>query len=289
MKNQPQSIPHFNLSPLAKAGVLVRRIEHRDDHRERATASPHRDTHYLLVLATQGQYTVNLDFEPLTFVAPALLVVLPGQVHHLIGMASQQGWGISVAAALLDGETRLLLEKVFIRPRVADVSSDFYPRAVALVELMENLQSGTTNPHTHKAVHALLNALLSLMAGQFTTGATGVKPTENRGGLIEQAFMDLLKQYYQTWKQPAHYAAQLAISVSHLNDTVKAITGRSVSAHIQQRSMLEAKRLLYFTDLSIKEIGYQVGYDDPVYFSKLFKKVTDSTPRHFQQQFRDQA
>jgi len=265
----------------------VRRIQHRDDHQERATASPHRDTHYLLVLATQGQYSVNLDFEPVAFVAPALLVVFPGQVHHLIGMASQQGWGISVAAALLDSDAQLLLEKVFSRPQALDVSSDFYPRALALVELMENLQSGTTNLHTHKAVHALLNALLSLMAGQFTTGVTGAKPTESRGGLIEQAFIRLLKQYYQTWKQPAHYAAQLAISVAHLNDTVKAITGQSVSAHIQQRSMLEAKRLLYFTDLSIKEIGYQVGYDDPVYFGKLFKKLTGSTPRHFRQQFLD--
>ena len=287
MKNQPNTIPHFDLPAPAKAGVLIRRIEHRDDRNEQATASPHRDTHYLLLLATQGQFTVNLDFEPVTFTAPALLVVFPGQVHHLIGMADQQGWGISFDATLLDGNSQLLLEKVFAGPRAVDARSDFYPQAVALMELLETLQAGSTNAHVHRATHALLSALLSLMAGQFRAETAGAKPKESRAVLIEQAFSRLLKQHFQTWKQPARYADELSLSVAHLNDTVKAITGRSVSAHIQQRSMLEAKRLLYHTDLSVKEIGYQVGYDEPVYFNKLFRKVTGTTPGHFRQQFRE--
>ena len=67
---------------------------------------------------------------------------------------------------------------------------------------------------------------------------------------------------------------------------MKALTGFPVSVHIQQASILEAKRLLYFTDKSVKEVSYEVGYDEPVYFGKLFKKVTNLTPLQFRQQFR---
>ncbi|MCZ8216998.1 MAG: helix-turn-helix domain-containing protein, partial [Cyclobacteriaceae bacterium] len=73
----------------------------------------------------------------------------------------------------------------------------------------------------------------------------------------------------------------------HLNDTVKAFTSNSVSTHIQQISILEAKRQLYFTNKSVKEIAYDLGYDEPVYFGKLFKKITNHTPLAFRQQFRD--
>lgn len=286
MKNQP--IPQFDLPPLAKAGILVRRLQYRDDRNESATTRPHRDTHYLLLLATQGHYTINLDFEPVTFSAPALLVIFPGQVHHLIDMAGPQGWGISFDAALLDGELlQLLPERIFTGPRVVDAHSDFYPQAIALMELLENLQSGSANAHVHRATRALLNALLSLIASEFTPETAGAIPKESRAVLIEHAFSRLLGQQFVVWKQPARYADELAISVAHLNDTVKAITGRSVSTHIQQRSVLEAKRLLCHTDLSVKEIGYQVGYDEPVYFGKLFRKVTGTTPRHFRQQFRE--
>ncbi len=287
MKNQPQPIPEFDLPPLAKAGVLVRRLQHRDDRSDHATSRPHRDRHYMLLLATKGHYTINLDFEPVTFAAPALLIVFPGQVHHLIDMAQPQGWGISFDASLLDGESQQLLEQVFTGPRPVDAHSDFYPQFITLGELLENLQSGRADAHVHRAIRALLNALLSLITSQFAPEIAGTMPKESRAVLIEQAFRRLLNQRFVAWKQPARYADELAISVAHLNDTVKAITGRSVSVHIQQRSVLEAKRLLCHTDLSIKEVGYQVGYDEPVYFGKRFRKVTGTTPRHFRQQFRE--
>lgn len=50
---------------------------------------------------------------------------------------------------------------------------------------------------------------------------------------------------------------------------------------------MEAKRLLYFTDNTVKEIAYEVGYDEPVYFGKLFKKITKLTPLEFRKKFRD--
>jgi AraC-like DNA-binding protein len=141
-----------------------------------------------------------------------------------------------------------------------------------LLDLIEQIQSGTPDPYTGKSILTLLVALLTILVGKIVTTGAGTKTKESRGTFLTNSFTQLLKQHYKTWKQPARYATELSISVAHLNDTVKGITGTSVSAHIQQYSVLEAKRLLYFTDLSVKEIGYALGYDEPVYFGKLFKK-----------------
>jgi AraC-like DNA-binding protein len=77
------------------------------------------------------------------------------------------------------------------------------------------------------------------------------------------------------------YAGSLNISTPYLNECVKTTTGYSVSWHIQQRVVLEAKRLLYHSDKSIKEIAGELGYDDYSYFTRLFVKVSGLTPVAF--------
>lgn len=287
VKNQPPNIPQFPLSLSAKGGVFIRNLHDQDGEGDHAVTKPHRDTHYLLMLATQGQFTLNIDFEEVNFTAPALLFVVPGQVHHILKFHEPRGWTISVDPPLLDTELQFVLEKSFRGPLLVDDKTAFYQQTVTLLELMEAIQSGPSDTYTGKTTRALLDALLCLIAGLISGGTSDMKSRESRGILIEQAFSKLLSQHFISWKQPARYAAELAISVSHLNDMVKEITGTSVSTHIQQRAILEAKRLLYFTSLSVKEISYAVGYDEPVYFGKLFKKVTGLTPRHFRHQFRD--
>ena len=141
--------------------------------------------------------------------------------------------------------------------------------------------------YSGRTQQTLLLALLSLVAGQLAPEPNAVPAREGRGPQIERAFQQLLRQHFAQWKQPAQYAVALHISVAHLNDMVKSRTGLSVSGHVQQRAILEAKRLLGFTAQSVKEIGYALGYDEPVYFGKLFKKVTGMTPQQFRRQFRD--
>ena len=77
------------------------------------------------------------------------------------------------------------------------------------------------------------------------------------------------------------YAKCLNISTPYLNECVKRTTGYSVSYHIHQRVILEAKRLLYHSDKSVKEIAGELGYDDYSYFIRLFVKVTGMTPLTF--------
>ena len=152
---------------------------------------------------------------------------------------------------------------------------------------IEKVQLQNTNHYLQKSIHSLLNALLSLIAGELVSNLPTIKGKERRSVIIKENFIKLTKEHFKTWKQPAQYASALSISTSHLNDTVKSLTGTPVSTHIQEASIMEAKRLLYFTDNTVKEIAYEVGYDEPVYFGKLFKKITKLTPLEFRKKFRD--
>lgn len=286
MKSKPIDIIKFPLSPLAKAGVLIKNMEDTSHASEHDHSRPHRDDHYLLMIATGGDFVINIDFENNIVTAPAMVVIFPGQIHHIVSASNPSGWGISIEPALMDKEFQLIIERGFHQPLSLDKQSAFYDHVITLMGQMEKLQA-VANLYTIYATHSILDALLGLIAGEIAAVNTGSKTKANRGAIIEQAFIQLLKIHYKDWKQPAQYAAELSISVAHLYDTIKKITGESVSAYIQQYCMLEAKRLLFFTKFTVKEIGYQLGYEEPVYFGKLFKKVTGFTPLAFRQQYRD--
>ena len=79
-------------------------------------------------------------------------------------------------------------------------------------------------------------------------------------------------------KSPSAYAGMLNITEGYLNEAVRRVTGMNVSAYIRSQVVTEAKRELMYTSLSAKEIAYSLGYDDYVYFSKLFKKAAGVSP-----------
>jgi AraC family transcriptional activator of pobA len=288
LKDPRKHIELHPLSPWAKAGIAIKNLEIETDVAEHDNSAPHRDDHYLIILVKHGQLSINLDFQETIVSSPALFMVFPGQVHHVLDIKEPKGWAISFDATLINDELQLILEKEFKVPNTLAFDPRLYDQASALMGLLSQLQTQGLNGHRVKAAHSLLDALLNLVADNLsTTASSGNSSKASRGMIIEQSFHLLLKQHYKEWKQPSQYAEALHISVAHLYDTIKGITGNSVSELIQLRSVLEAKRLLYFTNLSVREIAYQTGYQEPVYFGKLFKKITRFTPLQFRQQYHD--
>lgn len=254
---------------------------------EHDVSKPHRDDHCQLMLAVSGEFKLNIDFETIEFVAPALLFVFPEQVHHVSEVQDPKGWMISFDPSLIDKEVLQFLENKFNNPSLIKRDSVFFQQMIILMDFIEKVQLQNTNHYLQKSIHSLLNSLLSLIAGELVSNLPTIKGKESRSIVIKENFIKLTKEHFKTWKQPAQYASALSISTSHLNDTVKSLTGTPVSTHIQEASIMEAKRLLYFTDNTVKEIAYEVGYDEPVYFGKLFKKITKLTPLEFRKKFRD--
>jgi len=95
----------------------------------------------------------------------------------------------------------------------------------------------------------------------------------------------LIEERFVIDKSPSNYAGALHVSTKHLNKIVFNTLKISTSDLIHQRVLLEAKRLLTHGDLSIQEIAFQLGYNDPSYFTRLFKKKVGVTPSDFMKRY----
>lgn len=98
-------------------------------------------------------------------------------------------------------------------------------------------------------------------------------------------FKDLLENQFHNQKLVNNYARQLSVTEKRLNQATSKILGKSPKQMIDERVMLEAKRLLAHTNESVKEIGYNLGFDEPTNFIKYFRKHSNSTPIEFREQF----
>ncbi len=94
---------------------------------------------------------------------------------------------------------------------------------------------------------------------------------QTRNMEMVQNFMRLVEKNFKEKKMVADYAGHLAVTPNYLNEVVKKNTGHSAGHHIRQRVILEAKRIAVYSDLSMKEIAYELGFLDPYHFSKFFK------------------
>jgi AraC family transcriptional activator of pobA len=100
-------------------------------------------------------------------------------------------------------------------------------------------------------------------------------------------FKELVDKKYDTLHQVSDFSGLLNVTPGHLNDTVRLQTGKTATTLIHQRIALEAKRSLFHTDLSVKEIGYTLGFEDAAYFSRFFKRLTGETPAAFRHTIRE--
>jgi AraC family transcriptional activator of pobA len=131
-------------------------------------------------------------------------------------------------------------------------------------------------------LHTLLLRCTSLLGQQ----ASQLAPLPRPG--LFMRFRQLLEQYYTEWKSVAAYADQLCVTPNHLSVSIKRETGRPASDHIRQRIMQEAQRLAATHDAPLKEIAYQLGFEDVAHFSKLFKRCHGVSFSSFKAQTRQQ-
>jgi AraC family transcriptional regulator, transcriptional activator of pobA len=105
--------------------------------------------------------------------------------------------------------------------------------------------------------------------------------------LVLKRYLSKIEESYTSAHEVAAYAEMLNMSAGHLSELVKEQSGKPAIIHIHERLILEAKRLLFHTDNSIKEIAYHLGFEDASYFNRFFKRLTNHTPLVYRESFRE--
>jgi AraC family transcriptional regulator, transcriptional activator of pobA len=153
-----------------------------------------------------------------------------------------------------------------------------------LLKIQDEYASGRED--SGDMLRSYLTALL-IHARRIYIPHTEVGTSQLQRSELTRRFKKLVEEHFRQHKTVAAYAGMLNITAGHLSDTIQKDTGRTASEIIQQRVILEAKRLLFHSSKSVKEIAFELQYEDPSYFSRFFKTHAALTPEQFRSHIRE--
>lgn len=136
-------------------------------------------------------------------------------------------------------------------------------------------------PLFNSVLRSMIETLAGMVASKILDSQNSVIRPEGQKYNTVVRFKQLIAEHKTKVKQVQEYASLLNISPLYLNEIAKQITGFPASYWINQEILLEAKRMLYYTTLDVKQIAYELGYEDYQYFSRFFKKNTVMTALEF--------
>lgn len=250
------------------------------------TSVAHRDDHYIFFLLESGSGFVMIDFADVSLPEQSLYYILPTQVHQRIQNQNADGWFIAVDTALIPPECRHIFENTLILQQPRLLSNDIFQQfQQLLVLLFLKYNENNAGQFYVMAVHSLLQSFFAIAATCYS-GDMDMNLKVSRAVQLKSQFKDLLTAEIRKVKSPEAFAAKLNVSEAYLSEILKKTTGFPPSYWIQQEVIMEAKRLLYYSDLTVKEIAHTLGYTDHSYFSRLFNKVTGISALTFRQQYR---
>jgi AraC family transcriptional activator of pobA len=245
----------------------------------------HRDEGYTFHIVEAGTVLIEIDFKEYEVVAPAVVFMHPNQVHRILEFEEVIVGSLSIKGEVLSPDHINLLEDL-VPSEPLFLSSDVDLKVSAIFSLCLDFAEKDNSTFYSPVLKDCCNTLVAYLISQFLLRQRQGF-TLSRFDLISKSFQKLLDKQFRTLKRPADFAGQLYISVSYLNECVHHTTGLSVSKNIHNRIILEAKRMLYHSNKSIKEIAAELGYDDYSYFSKLFNKSEGMSALAFRNKNRD--
>lgn len=152
-------------------------------------------------------------------------------------------------------------------------------RISAILEMIDELMGSHLN-NKEEGILSLLNAFFIYCDGQCNIKSV-LSNTRNQKTKIVYDYKKLISDKITTWSEVKDYAKYLNISEKYLNECVKSVLSVNAKQLIIEQLLMKSRRALKFSDSSIKEISFDLGFSSPDYFSNFFKKHTGLTPTNF--------
>ncbi|CAM8663547.1 MULTISPECIES: helix-turn-helix domain-containing protein [Sphingobium] len=240
----------------------------------------HRDLNHIILIG-EGGGAMQAEAAQVRFDAPCLLLIPAGIVHGFTWHSESGGHVTTIADAYL----RHLVT------RDADLAPLFtHPHAVPLpvgdgsvaqdIIMRMAQELGWSGPGQRAAVES---ALLSLMvfALRHATLAQAARPGTARQAALVARLRERIEQRFRRREPVADHAKALGASLTALRQACAQVAGSGPAQMLDDRALLEARRLLLYSQLSVAEIAYAIGFEDPAYFSRFFTRHIGQPPRAY--------
>ncbi len=274
-------IPVHQLSEQSGLKVDIKRFEIEDSPYAYDAVNIQRNDHYVFLHIERGSAMLMLDFEKLSLRAGSIYYSFPGQIHHRLYDQQMQGWYLGIDSMLVPVEFRHIFEgKLGLQPPLI-LNSTLFKQCNSILSIINTrIATESYTNFDSQVTNALVQSFMGIVAGGYSQ-QYGYVQQKSRPEQITHQFKMMLAENFRSLKSPSAYAQRLNITENYLNENIKKTTGFPVSYWITSEIVMEAKRLLFHTTLDVKEIAYAVGYNDPAYFSKVFKKHEGISPLCF--------
>ena len=239
---------------------------------------------------TEGAPSFNLDFDHMSIEAHTLVFVPPGAVHTFGARNNAEGFILSFEEDFLESEGHSVdlfaecpaLDPAQIRTLLAVPDSsveivDGYCRRI--------FEEFTAKREGYRSATAALLRLLLVEVRRCLSYQTSPSSFRKYSSLTARFLRTLSARPYQV-TTASEVARLLGVSRSWLNQRVRQETEKNLTDHLQGRLILESKRLLAHSDLNVSEVAYQLGFEDPSYFTRLFRQMEGLSPREFREEYR---
>lgn len=265
--------------------MIIKKSDFNSGEQYESAKDSHRDEGHTFHIVEAGTILIEIDFQRYEVIGPSVVYMHPTQVHRILDFEEVRVASLAIRNEAMNPDYIDFLEEI-----VPSVPLVLNKDADSKLSAIFSLCLSFSEQHSERFYFPLLkdscNTLVSFLISQFLHQDPPIA-NPSRYALVTKSFRKLLEKNYRQLKRAGDYANELNISVPYLNECVSITTGKSVSKNIHNRIILEAKRMLYHTDKSVKEISFDLGYDDYTYFSKLFKKISGTSGLAFRKKNRD--
>ena len=219
---------------------------------------------------------------------PVAITIHPSVVHGFDFSREAQGFVLTVDQNLLFadklGVHATLFSTIFVEPLAIALSAvdDSRQRIETLLKQLMTESSWPRAGHTlmlEWLARSVLLLLVRLHSDHRSADRSGRQDFE-----LFSRFRGLVEEHYKEQWQVSRVAGRLRVTESRLNRLCLRLAGKSAFDLMQQRLMLEARRKLTYVPSGVASIAYELGFQDPAYFSRAFKRHTGMTPKQFRQQ-----
>ncbi len=287
--NRTEQLPVYSLDnfipPERKSQQF--QVEVFDANRHFAVKYPHRHDFFEVLYLKKGSGFHVIDGNNYEIKPPCVFFMSRGQAHKLELSQDIEGY-IFIFTADFYLLNRTDQNRLIEFPFFFTIHQDNPPLRLENetdIRFLEDLFRMGIAEITQKADYSaeMLRSLLDLI---LTTCAARYRVSENsmnkgKGQILVKRFFHFLEENHLKNLSLNDYAEMIGVTPNHLTQTVKMLTGKTSSQIIKAKQLLEIKRLLVHTNLTVSEIANQLSFEDQSYFSKFFKRETGVTPVQF--------
>lgn len=240
------------------------------------TDTMHLHGFYEIIWFQKGSGTHYVDFNQYAIAPGTIFFISPGQIHSFDTKHDQEGYVLKICAELFDDFVSLSCVTV--------QDKDSAALEMLIGAMQEELKKEDSLGH-REALHALVK-LFVIMVRRSYAGMNPSAPNPHK--VSYKAFLNfrkLIEENYCRLHTVKDYASLLNVSSKTLTLYVNECSKYSPLELINNRIILEAKRLLRYSVLSVKEIAFRLGFEDPSYFAKFFKRLVKQSPADYRESF----